>query len=85
MNKPLYEKSIKYSCFDSDLASMPLGDQSIIEEGAVNLSGGQRTRLCLARVIYSDRPIILLDDPLSSLDARVIEKIMQNLIMLNKD
>ena len=55
---------------------MPLGDQSIIEEGAVNFSGGQRSRLCLARVIYSDQPIILLDDPLSSLDSRVIEKIM---------
>lgn len=64
---------------------MPLGDQSVIEEGAVNISGGQRTRLCLARVIYSDQPIILLDDPLSSLDARVVEEVMQNLIALNRN
>ena len=69
---------------DQDIASMPLGDQTIVEEGALNLSGGQRTRICLARVIYADRPILLLDDPLSSLDLRVIHKVVENLSILSK-
>ncbi len=47
------------------------------------MSGGQRTRICLARAIYANKQILLLDDPLSSLDARVIERIMGNLKRLN--
>ena len=73
-----------FSCLDQDIASMALGDQTQVEEGALNLSGGQRTRICLARVIYTDRPILLLDDPLSSLDLRVIHKVVENLSILGK-
>uniref|UniRef100_A0A3B5MDV9 ABC transporter domain-containing protein n=1 Tax=Xiphophorus couchianus TaxID=32473 RepID=A0A3B5MDV9_9TELE len=40
------------------------------EQGA-NLSGGQRQRLSLARALYSERPVLLLDDPLSAVDACV--------------
>lgn len=42
-----------------------------IGERGVNLSGGQRQRVGLARALYSDRPILLLDDPLSAIDACV--------------
>jgi ABC-type multidrug transport system fused ATPase/permease subunit len=80
----LYAKALKFSCLDQDIASMTLGDQTQIEEGALNLSGGQRTRICLARAIYADRPILLLDDPLSSLDLRVIHKVVENLSILSK-
>lgn len=42
-----------------------------IGERGVNLSGGQRQRVGLARALYSQRPILLLDDPLSAVDACV--------------
>ena len=85
MQAEQYSKAVTYSCLESDLELMELGDMTIVEEGGVNLSGGQRTRLCLARAIYAGKPILLLDDPLSSLDLRVAEKIMDNLRKLNKE
>lgn len=54
-------------------------DHQIGERGA-NLSGGQRQRISLARALYSDRDIYVLDDPLSALDAHVSNHIFNNAI-----
>jgi ABC-type multidrug transport system fused ATPase/permease subunit len=80
----LYSKALKYSCLDEDLVQMTAENRLSVEEGASNLSGGQKTRICLARAIYADKPILLLDDPLSSLDARVIKRVIKNLTILSK-
>ena len=50
---------------------MPDGDLTFIGDKGVNLSGGQRARISLARALYSDADIYLLDDPLSAVDANV--------------
>ena len=47
------------------------GDQTEIGEKGVNLSGGQKARLAIARAVYNDSDIYVFDDPLSSLDAYV--------------
>ena len=46
----------------------------------VNLSSGQKSRIYLARAIYSDADIYLLDDPLSAVDMNVSKEIFQNVI-----
>jgi ABC-type bacteriocin/lantibiotic exporter with double-glycine peptidase domain len=45
------------------------------------LSGGQKARISLARAIYADREMILLDDPISALDANVKKKIFENVLL----
>jgi ATP-binding cassette subfamily C (CFTR/MRP) protein 4 len=83
-DEALYNKALKDSCLDEDLAQMSADNRLSVEEGASNLSGGQKTRICLARAIYADKPILLLDDPLSSLDSRVANRLIKNLSFLSK-
>jgi len=47
------------------------GDSTEIGEKGVNLSGGQKARIALARAIYSNRDILLLDDVISAVDIHV--------------
>ncbi len=46
----------------------------------INLSGGQKLRVSLARAVYSEADIFLLDDPLSAVDAHVGKEIFENVI-----
>jgi len=45
------------------------------------LSGGQKARVSLARAVYADRDLLLLDDPISALDANVKKKIFENVLL----
>lgn len=68
---------VVYNCsLESDLALLPAGDMTEIGERGVTLSGGQKARISLARAVYANRDIILLDDVLSAVDARVGKHIM---------
>ncbi len=53
-------------------------EHTIVGEKGINLSGGQRARINLARALYSDAQIYLFDDPLSAVDASVAKKIYEN-------
>ena len=66
-----YNKVIKVCDLEKDIASFTKRDLTEIGQRGVILSGGQRARVSLARAIYSDADIYLLDDPLSAVDAKV--------------
>lgn len=66
-----YEKILRACALQEDLTSLPAGDATMIGEKGVNLSGGQKARVALARAIYQDSDVYLLDDPLSAVDAHV--------------
>lgn len=56
------------------------GDQTEIGERGLTLSGGQKQRISLARALYSDKAMYLLDDPLSAVDAEVGRRIFKRAI-----
>ncbi|XP_045532531.1 ABC transporter C family member 13 [Pieris brassicae] len=58
-----------------------LGWNAYVGEGGCTLSGGQRARIALARAVYQDKKVYLLDDVLSGLDATVAQHIMQKCIL----
>jgi ATP-binding cassette subfamily C (CFTR/MRP) protein 1 len=61
----------------TDLEILPSGDQTEIGESGVNLSGGQKARVSLARAVYQNRDIIIMDDPISALDCNVRKQIFK--------
>ena len=62
---------VKHCGLDEDFDRLPDHENTIIGERGVTLSGGQKARVALARAIYLDADIYLLDDPLSAVDAKV--------------
>ncbi|XP_021111972.1 multidrug resistance-associated protein 5 isoform X4 [Heterocephalus glaber] len=75
-----YNLVLNSCCLRPDLAILPNSDLTEIGERGANLSGGQRQRISLARALYSDRSIYILDDPLSALDAHVGNHIFNSAI-----
>lgn len=64
-----------------DLDLLSGGDETEIGGKGVNLSGGQKARIALARAVYADADIVLLDDPLSAVDAHVGKQLWENVIV----
>ncbi|KAM9609982.1 ATP-binding cassette sub-family C member 4 isoform 6-T7 [Trichechus inunguis] len=69
--KERYEKVIKACALKKDLQLLEDGDLTVIGDRGATLSGGQKARVNLARAVYQDADIYLLDDPLSAVDAEV--------------
>lgn len=76
-DQALYDEAISGACLATDLELLPSGDKTEIGEKGVNLSGGQKMRVSLARAIYANADIYLLDDPLAALDAHVAEQVFR--------
>ena len=67
----LYKLAVKSCSLQHDLEMLQNGDQTEIGERGITLSGGQKARVSMARVVYQDADIALLDDCLSAVDAHV--------------
>ncbi|XP_041637493.1 multidrug resistance-associated protein 4 [Cheilinus undulatus] len=71
LNQQKYEKVIRACALKRDMELLPDGDLTLIGDRGATLSGGQKARVNLARAVYQDADIYLLDDPLSAVDAEV--------------
>lgn len=66
-----YQEVVEACALQQDLDMLPAGDATEIGERGITVSGGQKQRINIARAIYFDADIVLLDDPLSAVDAHV--------------
>lgn len=71
MDPARYKDVLRVCALEKDLTMFPYGDLSIVGEKGVMLSGGQKARINLARAVYREADIYLLDDPLSAVDTVV--------------
>lgn len=70
-DKLRYRETVKHCSLETDFQQLPHGDKTLVGERGSGLSGGQRARVSLARAVYRNASIYLLDDPLSAVDAHV--------------
>ncbi|KAF5273655.1 hypothetical protein FQR65_LT04655 [Abscondita terminalis] len=75
-----YKKVIKCCALELDLKTFSYGDKTIVGERGALISGGQKARINLARAVYREADIYLLDDPLSAVDTHVSKQIFENCI-----
>ncbi|XP_060815467.1 probable multidrug resistance-associated protein lethal(2)03659 isoform X2 [Bombus pascuorum] len=81
MDQFRYERVIKVCQLKRDFTLLPYGDKTIVGERGISLSGGQRARINLARAVYAENEIYLLDDPLSAVDAHVGKHMFEECIV----
>ena len=75
-----YNRIIEACALTEDIKQFPECDQTVVGQRGEVLSGGQRARVSLARAIYADADLYLLDDPLSAVDFKVGQHIFEKCI-----
>ncbi|KAG2022883.1 ATP-binding cassette transporter [Coprinopsis cinerea AmutBmut pab1-1] len=73
-----YHRVVHACALEPDLSILSAGDMTEIGEKGITLSGGQRARVALARALYSQAKVILLDDPLAAVDMHTARHIVDN-------
>ena len=63
------------------MAHLPGGDLTELGQRGENLSGGQKARISLARAVYRDAQVLVMDDPISALDKKVMSQIFAQLFL----
>ncbi|XP_068447107.1 ATP-binding cassette sub-family C member 4-like [Clinocottus analis] len=80
LNPQKYKRVLRACALKKDMELLPDGDLTLIGDRGATLSGGQKARVNLARAVYQDADIYLLDDPLSAVDAEVGRHIFEKCI-----
>ena len=75
-----YKDTIEACQLLKDLEMLEAGDLTQIGEKGMNLSGGQKARIAMARAVYSNTDIILMDDILSALDVKTKKKVIKKVL-----
>ncbi len=73
------ERAARIAAAHEFIITLPHGYETVLGESGVDLSGGQRQRLALARALLLQPPILILDDPTASVDARTENEIVSAL------
>ena len=79
------DEIIRLCALEETIQEMPKGLDTVVGERGVTLSGGQKQRVVLARTLVAPKPVILLDDPVSHLDTRTADRVIQGISEMNRD
>eukprot|EP00934_Nitzschia_sp_Nitz4_P006161 Nitzschia sp. Nitz4//scaffold366_size23882//2073//6107//NITZ4_008438-RA/size23882-processed-gene-0.30-mRNA-1//-1//CDS//3329549299//6151//frame0 len=80
-NQEWYDRVVDSCGLRPDFQQFLNGDQTVVGDRGVQCSGGQRARIGLARALYRDAEVLIVDDPLSAVDARVGRKLFNEALL----
>ncbi|MBT6341507.1 MAG: ABC transporter ATP-binding protein, partial [Desulfobacula sp.] len=83
VDKKRLDQIIEVCCLKDSLEKMPDGLDTLVGERGITLSGGQKQRIALARTLMRQKPITILDDPISQVDTHTASKIISQLNQMN--
>ena len=81
----LLTKVVNIAMLKDFINSLSYGLKTFVGENGVRLSGGQKQRLAIARALYKDHSMLILDEATSSVDTETEKKIIQNIIINNPE
>lgn len=81
LNQEWYDQVVKACGLTVDFEQFRNSDQTIVGDRGVQCSGGQRARIGIARALYRDADVLIMDDPLSAVDAKVGRLIFHEAIL----
>ncbi|KAE8679111.1 ABC transporter C family member 7 [Hibiscus syriacus] len=81
MERERYKQVFEACNLNKDLKVLSFGDQTVIDERGINLSGGQKQIILIARALFQDTNIYLLDDPFSTVDAHIGSRLFQEVLL----
>jgi ATP-binding cassette subfamily B protein len=79
VNRARLNQAVKMAAIDETIRQLPHGLDTLVGEKGVILSGGQKQRIALARAFLKDAPLLLLDDPISQVDAQTANRIIASI------
>lgn len=79
-NSALYERTLNACALRPDLKTLPEGDATEVGERGISLSGGQKARISLARAVFSEADIYIIDDCLAAVDEHVGKHLIQQVL-----
>jgi len=79
------DEVLRAVCLDKDITQMKDGVQTVVGNGGIRLSGGQQSRLALARTLYHRKSLLVLDDPFAAVDASTESEIISNIRRMQQE
>ena len=80
-----FKEVTKLANLNSFISKLPQKDDTVLNEAASNISGGEKQRICIARMFFSDNDLIIMDEPFSSIDKYNSDEIFQNILRKTKN
>jgi len=80
-----FQEVIKLANVNLLISRLPQKEDTVLNEAASNISGGEKQRICIARAFFSDNDMIIMDEPFSSIDKQNSDEIFHNILSKTKN